>query len=138
MGVTKDRTAVARIERIAAALTGGPTVIGARNSFENCLPAAVTDVVNENAARAWLDSERERIAQAQRPGGTVDTGGRAIKGVVRRNRAIRVNAQHLSERVRERLRVGRVAVITDGEIKLPVTPEVSGAAIMVVGNAQVI
>ncbi len=62
-------------------------------------------------------------------------GRRAVERVVGRDRAVGVDAQDLAEPVRERLRVGAVRVVADGDVELAVRPEVDRAAV-VVGRAR--
>ena len=64
--------------------------------------------------------------------------GRHEERIVGRNRAVLVDAQHLSQHVPHRLRIRAVGVLTDGDVELPIGAEVQRAAVVVRGAAQVV
>src|SRR5206468_642753 len=83
-----DRIAEAGIRRTARAFAIWPAVVGASNAVVDFLPRALPDVVDEHSPRDWLDRERKRIAQAERPDGAIHSGGRVVKRIVARNGAV--------------------------------------------------
>src|SRR6266404_5748869 len=92
-----------RVAGLAEAFAVRPAIVGAGDAVVDFLPAALADDVNEDAAGPWLHAERERVAQTQGPDGPVVPRGGRVKGVVRGNGAVGVDAQHLAEEIRQRL-----------------------------------
>ena len=87
---------------------------------------------------AGLEGEGEGVAQAEGPDGAVVAGGLVEERVVGGDRAVRVDAQDLAEEVGQRLGVGAVGVLADGDVELAVGAEVQGAAVVVGGAAEVV
>ncbi len=102
VAVVRDRVPEARVA--ARPLGRRPAVVRAGDAVVDLLPRALADVVDEHPAGAGLERERERITQAVGPDRAVLTGGRGVERVVRRDRAVRVDAEDLPEQVGERPR----------------------------------
>ena len=125
-----------RVGGLPEALAIRPAVVGASDAVVDLLPGVLADVIDEDAARSRLNPEGERIAQAQRPDGSVVAGGRGIEGVVRWNGAVRVNAKHFAEQITECLGVAAVGVLADAHVQLAVQAEMQAAAVVVGGSRQ--
>ena len=107
-----------------------------RDAVVDFLPRVLPHIVDEQPS-GRLERERERIAKAERPDRAVHARCCVEEWVVGRDRSIRVEAQHLTQEVAQRLCVGRVRVLTDRDVELSVQTKVDRAAIVVGGGAQV-
>src|SRR5581483_7955841 len=130
-----------RRDGMAVAVAVGPLVHGAfvhevdrvvASGRAAGIPGGAVDGDEELAAPA--EGDAEGVAQ---PGD--EDGVRRAEGVVRRDAAVRVVAQHLAPWVSEVLRVGRRrasgwrrdrVLVTDGDVELPVGAEVESAALV--------
>ena len=121
MRVRIDRALELRVGRVAFAV--GPAEIAPRDALVDLLEGCFADVVDVHQARARLDVKRVGIAQTVRPDGPVDAGCLVQERVVRRDRAVGVDAEDLAERVRQRLRVAERLVVADGDVELSVGAE---------------
>src|SRR5262249_11365318 len=74
----------------------GPAVIAAFDALVDFFPGHLADVIDEHLLGAWLKGKGERIAQAQ--GEDFASGAcHSNKGVVARNRAVGIDAQHFAQ-----------------------------------------
>ena len=103
MLVGVERIAEAGVRRIAKPFAGGPGIVRPCDPVVDFFPSVLSDIVNEHPANARLNREGERIAQAQRPDGAVGARSRVVERIIRRDRAVRVDAQDFAEPVVERL-----------------------------------
>ena len=131
-----DRVSHARHPGRIRAFGLRPAEVRARDRVVDLFPGVLADVVDVDAAVRAVDREVERVAQSACPDRLVDAGGLAEERIVGRNRAIGVDAQHLAERRRQRLRVAAVRVVADGDVELAVVAEMDGAAVVIRGRAQ--
>ena len=88
MGVRQQRVVVRsgreRWRRIAEAVgvSAAPAVVAAGDGVVDLFPGIFADVVDQDASRARLDRERERVAQAEHVNQLVDAGGGADERIV--------------------------------------------------------
>src|ERR1700686_4886931 len=128
MAVLKQWISKVGIRRGARAFTIAPALIRSGDAVVNFFPRTLTYVVDEQTTRARLKRESERIAQAQRPNFLASS--RSVEEwIVGRDRAVRIDAQNLSQEIGERLRVGAVGVLADRDIQLAVRAKVDRAAV---------
>ena len=137
VAVSEDRPGDVRIAGGAFGLR--PAVIGTGVEFVDFLPGVLADVVDEDFPGTGLHAEGERVSQAERVDGTVDPGGRAgdaleMRGVVRGNGAIGIDAEDFAAEAVEVLGRGAVDVIAGGDVELAVLAEVHRAAVVGVGT----
>src|SRR5262249_54841028 len=120
-----DRGAVFGVARRPLRLR--PAVVGAGDALVDLLPARLAHVVDEDAARAGLHREGERVAQAQRPDGTVLARGPGEERVVLGEGAVGVDAEELALEGVEPLRRGAGGLLADADVQLAVLAEVEAA-----------
>ena len=139
VGVGGDGVGVGRVRRIAGPLADRPPVVGACRPVVDLLPRHLPDVVDEDPAASRLHAERERVAQAERPDRPV-VAARGREGVVGRDQRVRrhTQPQQLSEQVRQNLRVPRVRVVPDCDVKLSVRSEVQRAPVVVARSGKIV
>src|SRR5262245_65121885 len=87
-------------------LGDGPAVVGSGDPVVDLFPRRLADVVDEKAPSARLERESERVPQPKGPDGAVDAGGRREERIVRRDRSIRVDPEHLPEEIGQGLGIG--------------------------------
>ena len=100
-------------------------------------------IIDEETARAGLERKGKGIAKSDSPDCPVLTGGRSrdsrkVGWIVARNGPVRVDAQHLAEPVRQRLRIQWVIILADGNVEVAVRSKVDRAAVMNGGATQII
>src|SRR5205823_7409127 len=103
VAVEVDRAA----ERWIARRTFGcrPAVVRTGNAVVDFFPGRLTNIIDEQAGRAWLKSEGKRVAEAKRPDRSIASSGAIVERVVSRDGAVGIDAQHLSEQIGQSLRI---------------------------------
>ena len=116
VAVEEDRAS----ERWIARRTFGcrPAVVRTGDAIVDFFIGRLADIVNEEAARAWLKRKGERVAEAKRPDRAIVSGRAVVKGVVGRDGAVGIDAQHLPEQIRKSLRVCAVGVLPNADVEL--------------------
>ena len=117
---------------------GRPAVVGTGNSVVDLFPRAFAHVVDEQSAGARLESEGERVAQAQRPDRAVGTGRHAKERIVGWDTAVGVYAKHFSEQIGKSLRVCAIGVLAHADVKPSIRAEMETASIVIGGAAKVV
>jgi len=95
-------------------------------------------VINEHSPGSWLKSERNRIAQTERPDGAVRAGGGTEEWIVRWNGSVRVVTKYFSEAITEALGIGAIPVVPHAGVKFAVGPEMDRAAVVSRIAAQIV
>src|SRR5574341_322970 len=73
---------IAEAGRTAITFATGPSIIRSGHAVIDLLPGTFADVVDEHAARAWLEGEGEGVAQAQSPDRAIDAGRLVVERIV--------------------------------------------------------
>src|SRR6185436_2499059 len=106
MGVLKDGITKPALSWNAAPFAFRPAVICPAHALIDLLPFPLANVIDEETPGSWLDGEREGIAQAEGPDGTIHTRGHGKERIVRWDGSIAVQAQYFPETIRQRLSIG--------------------------------
>ena len=117
-------------------LEGGPAVIPAREDFVDFFPQKRTDIIDKQPTRAGLKCHRIGIAETQGVDGAVIPRGDVEERIVRRDRAVGINAQNFSHRRRHRLGIGRDIVFAGRKIEFAVRAELDAPAVVPAGGRE--
>src|SRR6185295_18090103 len=113
-------------------------IIRPGDTVVDLFPDILAHIIYEHPARACLKGESVGIAQTQRPDSSIHSCGSVEERIVSRDRAVRVDAQNLSEEICERLRVGGISILADCNVELTVGAEVDSSAIVIGSTTQII
>src|SRR5262249_26567795 len=85
--VFKNRIGEPRVRWITESFADGPTIIRPGDAVVDLFPGTQTDVVDEHATGAGLESEGKRIPQTHRPDRTIVSSRLIEERVISRNNA---------------------------------------------------
>ena len=85
-----------------------------------------------------MKAKGKRIAETECPDRTIVPARGIVEGIIRRDRAVGIDAQDFSEQVGKSLRVCAVGVLADADVELSVRSEMETASIVIGGAAKVV
>ena len=92
----------------------------------------------EHATDPVLKCKREGVSKSERPDRPVLSSRLVVKRIVDRDITVGINAENLSEQIRERLRVSAIRILAYRDVQLSIRTKVNRSTIMVRRTTEVV